>query len=235
MRPISIFLASSYEMKEEREQFTNFINRKNKTWTESHHIFLRLELWEDFLDAMSPTRLQDEYNKVIESCDIFVLLAWNTVGIHVMEEFEKAFGQFQETAKPFIYTYFKTPHSTQDRNELQSLWAFEDKLLSLGHYKTRFKGPDDLNLHFSEQLDKLYAADFKRLDKAPDTSQTTTVTQITNSKNVITGNITSNGGGITVGDNNTNTYHHHSGSGDIIGRDKVINYNGGNVRDDKNK
>ena len=166
MKTIKIFLASSYELKEEREQFEIFINRKNKDWLKSHDTFLHLDMWEDFNDAMSLTRLQDEYNKVIKAADIFVVLLWNKVGIHVTEEFEKAFGQFKETAKPFIYTYFKIPNTSQDRNNIQSLWAFEDKLEALGHYKTRFENTDGLKHHFSNQLDKLFANHFTLLDKS---------------------------------------------------------------------
>jgi len=68
-----IFLASSQELKADREQFEIFINRKNKEWV-SKGVFLELVIWEDFVDAMSQTRLQDEYNKVIRECDLFVML-----------------------------------------------------------------------------------------------------------------------------------------------------------------
>ena len=69
-----IFLASSSELKEDREQFEIFIDRKNKDWN-SKGVFLELVIWEDFLDAMSKTRLQDEYKKAIRDCDIFVTLS----------------------------------------------------------------------------------------------------------------------------------------------------------------
>ena len=70
---IKLFLASSSELKEDRKEFEIFINRKNKELRKKN-IFIRLEIWEDFLDAMSQTSLQDEYNKVIKECDIFVML-----------------------------------------------------------------------------------------------------------------------------------------------------------------
>jgi len=55
---IKIFLASSSELKGDREQFEIFINRKNKEYIRKV-IFLELVIWEDFLDAISPTHLQD--------------------------------------------------------------------------------------------------------------------------------------------------------------------------------
>ena len=76
---IKIFLASSSELKGDREQFEIFINRKKDEYTEKG-IYLKLILWENFIDAMSATRLQDEYNKAITECDIFVSLFHTKVG-----------------------------------------------------------------------------------------------------------------------------------------------------------
>ncbi len=123
---IKIFLASSFELKTDREQFEIFINRKNKLWVD-HGIFLELSIWEDFIDAMSQTRLQDEYNKTIRSCDIFVMLFATKVGKYTEEEFNTAFGQFQITNKPFIYTYFKDIPNTKSEKEedLLSLQTFK--------------------------------------------------------------------------------------------------------------
>ena len=61
---IRIFLASSSELEEDRRDFEIFIGRKNKDWI-AKGVFLHLVIWEDFLDAVSKTRLQDEYNKAI--------------------------------------------------------------------------------------------------------------------------------------------------------------------------
>ncbi|MEO7533579.1 MAG: hypothetical protein ABIU30_07035 [Ferruginibacter sp.] len=64
MKKQKIFLASSSELKEDRDQFEIFIGRKNKALVD-RNIFIELIMWEDFVDAMSQTRLQDEYNKAI--------------------------------------------------------------------------------------------------------------------------------------------------------------------------
>ncbi|MDP3589674.1 MAG: COR domain-containing protein, partial [Methylobacter sp.] len=152
-----IFLASSSELKVDREQFEIFINRKNKVLIDKG-IFLELVLWEDFLDAMSATRLQDEYNKAVRECDIFLMLFCTKVGKYTGEEFSSAFGQFEVSKKPFIFTYFKeSAISTTDlnRDDVQSLFQFKDKLNSLGHFPTIYKSVEDLQLKFTQQLDKL--------------------------------------------------------------------------------
>ncbi|MDJ0582954.1 DUF4062 domain-containing protein [Crocosphaera sp.] len=85
---LKIFLASSSELKEDRDQFEIFINRQNKKYIKQG-IFLELVIWEDFLDAMSRTRLQDEYNKAIKECDVVVSLFKTKVGQYTEEELGK--------------------------------------------------------------------------------------------------------------------------------------------------
>ncbi|MCK6622403.1 MAG: SUMF1/EgtB/PvdO family nonheme iron enzyme [Calditrichaceae bacterium] len=152
---LTIFLASSAELKDDREKFEQFIGRKNKTLNPNDQ-FIRLEIWEDFIDAMSQTRLQDEYNKVVRECDIFVMLFATKVGQYTREEFEAAFGQFQESGKPWIYTFFKTAPVVLDdipRGDLQSLWDFQDRLKALGHFWTKYQDSDDLINQFTRQLE----------------------------------------------------------------------------------
>ena len=124
-----LFLASSSELKADRMEFEIGICRKNKDWID-RGVFLELVLWEDFLDAVSQTRLQDEYNQAIRECDVFVMLFHTKVGQYTKEEFETAFGQFKATDKPFIFTYFKDLETTGNASEqdLKSLRAFLQKL-----------------------------------------------------------------------------------------------------------
>ncbi len=201
-----IFLASSLELKEDREQFEIFINRKNKDWV-NKGIFLELIVWEDFLDAVSKTRLQDEYNKAILECDFFVMLFCTKLGRYTEEEFETAFGQFKATNKPFIFTYFKDAEistGSANKKDLMSLWAFQEKLDSLGHFYTLYKNIDELKFKFNQQLEKLSANGFIKLH--PDIVEAGATNSITirDSKNVIEGShIDTGGGAFIVGDQNT--------------------------------
>ncbi len=52
-------------------------------------LYLQIVRWENFLDAMSETRLQDEYQEVRE-CDIFVSLFMTKTGTFTEEEFDVA-------------------------------------------------------------------------------------------------------------------------------------------------
>ena len=247
MQTKRIFLASSAELKTDRDQFEIFIARKNKEW-HAKGVALDLVNWEDFLDAMSHTRLQDEYNKAIRGCDMFVMLFWTKVGKYTEEEFEHAFKQFQSTSKPFVFTYFKDGRSqagSVNDDDLMSLLAFKKKLKALGHFFTRYENIDGLNLHFSQQLDKLVANGFIEFkpDKGDDQPAATLQRQPhrqrrhrarngadgggaggvliggNNAGSINTGTQVNTGGGAYVGGNVT-------AGGDFVGRDRVTHVYG---------
>jgi hypothetical protein len=159
MKKIKIFLASSNELKPEREQFEIEINRKNKIWHEKG-VFLHLDIWEDLSARMSIGGSQSEYNKYVQASDLFVLLAYTKVGMYTAEEFEKAFGQFCSTQKPFIFTYFKTTAGVVDI----SLTEFKQRLLDLKHFYSPFTDSNDLWNQFSKELKRLQLFDFQKND-----------------------------------------------------------------------
>ena len=172
---IKIFLASSSELEEDRKDFEILISRRNKQWI-ARGVFLELVIWEDFLDALSKTRLQDEYNKAIKECDIFVMLFFTKVGKYTEEEFETAFGQFKDTDKPLIFTYFKnaaitTATASDIQDDLKTLWAFQKKLKKLNHFQTVYENVDRLGLHFYQQLDKLAEKGIIKLIDGPQTKK----------------------------------------------------------------
>ncbi|EXI65710.1 MAG: hypothetical protein AW08_02920 [Candidatus Accumulibacter adjunctus] len=162
-----IFLASSAELADHRRDFENAIRRRNDLWIDQG-VYLRLTIWEDFLDALSKSRLQDEYNREIRQCDVFVMLYRSKVGRYTEEEFATAVGQFQATSKPFIYTYFcdsPDDRAAASAEDLQSLHSFQEKLRALGHFQTVYGNTDQLCRHFGEQLDKLAANGFVKFER----------------------------------------------------------------------
>lgn len=153
---ITIFLASSAELKEEREEFEVFIHRENQQFYKKG-IYLELIIWENFIDAMAKTRLQDEYNNAIKHSDIFISLFFTKVGKYTKEEFETAFGQFKKTGKPKVYTYFKNAPIDAENitKEIKTLFTFRKKLDDLGHFRTIYNNMDHLKLQFKNQLEKI--------------------------------------------------------------------------------
>jgi small GTP-binding protein len=156
-RTIKIFLASSSELREDRDAFELHFRQANDRWHQKG-IYLKILRWESSLDAMSETRKQEEYNETVRESDIFISLFKTKTGKYTEEEFEVAHMAFKNYGKPQIYTYFMQANVANDRqmrNNLISLWNFQDKLTNLGHYHTNYTSIEDLKLQFQQQLDKL--------------------------------------------------------------------------------
>jgi hypothetical protein len=157
MKPTRIFLASSSELEQERRDFEILIGRLNKLYVPKGIMF-QVDLWEDFTDAVSKTRLQDEYDRAINTGEIFVMLFFTKVGKYTAEEFETAFGSFKENDRPIVYTYFKNaPVRLGDlrKDDVLSMFNFKEKLNELGHFYTVYTDTHDLHLQFTNQLAKL--------------------------------------------------------------------------------
>ena len=156
MHKIKLFLASSNELKAERERFEINIYRKTKAWFPDKP-FLHLDIWEDHSSKVADTRSQDKYNRLIkEETDLFILLVDSKVGMYSAEEFEVAFGAFQAKQKPYIYTYFKKREEPGE----PSLLAFQEKLKDLGHFFAIYQNSDDLWNQFNNELDRLEVEQF---------------------------------------------------------------------------
>lgn len=157
-RRCKIFLASSSELKEDRDAFDLYIRQQNDRLS-TDGIYLEIVRCEKFLDAMSETRSQDEYNKAVRDCDIFVSLFFTKTGDFTEEEFDTAHRQFKEAGRPQIYVYFKHALVPIENisDEINSLLRFKKKLSALEHFPASYETIDDLKLKFREQLDKLLA------------------------------------------------------------------------------
>ncbi|MCP4261182.1 MAG: hypothetical protein GY774_27295, partial [Planctomycetes bacterium] len=156
-KTIKIFLASSAELKEDRDAFDLYFRQQNDQ-LRKEGLYLEIVRWENFLDAMSETSLQDEYNKAVCDCDIFVSLFMTKTGKYTEEEFDVAHQAFIKKGKPLIYTFFKETKvstSSGNRQDLISLWNFQEKLKKLKHFFTKYKSTEDLQLKFKGQLEKL--------------------------------------------------------------------------------
>lgn len=156
MKTLKIFLASSSELKDDRDQFRIFLSVENDRMSKKG-FYLELVQWEYFLDAVSDTRLQDEYNKAISECDIMLCLFFSRVGKYTQEEFEFAFNLFKKSGKPKIFTYFKDAKIDMSKidDQIMSLLAFKKRLHEIGHFPSHYKNIEDLKYQFKLQLEKL--------------------------------------------------------------------------------
>ncbi len=176
MKKVNIFLASSEELKPEREKFEIELRRKFKSWYEKG-FYLDLDIWEDLTTRMSAKGSQEEYNNFVRSSDLFVLLAYTKMGVFTAEEFEKAFGQFKETQKPFIFTYLKDAPEKVDK----SLEEFKQRLMELGHYFSSFVDGNDLWNKFNKELEQLEKEEFTKFERGGSAK----IARVTGDKNVV--------------------------------------------------
>jgi len=156
MKTITIFLASSKELNDDRNLFEIEIYRKCQSWIEKD-IFLDLQIWENMSAHMAAGGSQSEYNKVVKDSDLFVLLAYTKVGAFTEEEFTNAFVSYKAENKPFIFTYFKET-TTAD----ESLKKFQLKLREMKHYISFYKDFNDLWNKFNKELERLDEAKFEK-------------------------------------------------------------------------
>jgi DNA-binding MarR family transcriptional regulator len=157
LRKVRIFLASSSELREDRDAFDLYFRQENDSLVKIG-VYLAIVRWENFLDAMSETRLQDEYNKEIRACDVFVSLFFTKTGKFTEEEFDAAHAQFKKSGRPLIYTYFKNADikiGSARKDDLNSRWAFQEKVEKLGHFYSEYDNVPDLKLKFRGQIEKI--------------------------------------------------------------------------------
>ncbi len=89
MKTIKVFLASSDELKDEREKFGNLIRQLDDIFIK-RGIHIRLLVWEDLDPCYNNCRKQDEYNAWIRESQIFVALFYTRAGQYTLEEVEVA-------------------------------------------------------------------------------------------------------------------------------------------------
>jgi internalin A len=155
-RTIRIFLASSQELREDRDAFDLYFRQQNDRLRDDG-LYLEIVRWENFLDAMSNTRLQDEYNEAVRSCDVFVSLFFTKTGRFTEEEFNVAHAAFTERGKPRIYTFFKNANVRMGEigDEVLTLLGFKKKLADHGHFHTTYNDIEHLKRQFRDQIDEL--------------------------------------------------------------------------------
>ena len=75
---INVFIASPSDLSEERQELRNVVERLNKVFGKRLNIQIELLGWEDTLPSF--TRPQEQINKDVEICDLFIGILWKRWG-----------------------------------------------------------------------------------------------------------------------------------------------------------
>ena len=123
-RKITIFLASSEELKNDRNSFGDLIRSLNDIY-EDRGIRIKLQKWEDFFAYCTGTRTQDQYNQVLSASDMCICLFHKRAGQYTVEEFHHAMAEYQRTGDhPKTYVYARA--LVEGEVEEEELKQFKD-------------------------------------------------------------------------------------------------------------
>lgn len=152
-RTINIFLASSDELKNDRNSFHSFIATLDDIY-ESRGIRIKLKRWEDFSAFCTGERTQDEYNKVVRASDMCIAMFHRKAGKFTIEEFHQALDEYKSNKKhPKTYVYARV--LIEGETEEQELTDFKKELFEkMGHYWCNYATDDSMKLHFVMQFER---------------------------------------------------------------------------------
>lgn len=149
VKTIKIFIASSSELKNDRDAFGDFIMRLQKHYETRDYSF-QLEKWEYLNPAYNNKRKQDEYNDIIRECDLFVVIFHTKIGEFTLEEFEVALEECRKRSLP-LFIYFK---DLQGREKPDDIKQFQNRIVTeLKHFWGVYNNNDKLFLDFVLWLD----------------------------------------------------------------------------------
>ncbi len=154
MKTITVFLASSNELNNDRNSFQALIAKLDDIY-EPRGIRIKCRRWEDFPAYCTGERTQDVYNKTVRSCDMCICMFHKEAGQYTVEEFEQALDEYRTNhSHPKTFVYIRA--LVDGEVETDELKAFKDELFkSIGHYWCNYACDDSMNLHFVMQLERL--------------------------------------------------------------------------------
>ncbi len=153
-RKITIFLASSEELINDRNSFSDLIRSLDNIY-EDRGIRIKLQKWEDFFAYCTGTRTQNQYNQVLSASDMCICLFHKRAGQYTVEEFRHAIAEYQRTGDhPKTYVYVRA--LVEGEVEEEELKQFKDELFKqMGHYWCNYATEDSMKLHFVMQFEHL--------------------------------------------------------------------------------
>ncbi|ETR68848.1 MAG: hypothetical protein OMM_04314 [Candidatus Magnetoglobus multicellularis str. Araruama] len=89
IQPIKIFLASSSELSQERQELALLIQKENNQLIKQGK-YLELVIWENLLHSFQGERIQDYFNEKMLECNVIVVIIGQKIGNFTHEEFNVA-------------------------------------------------------------------------------------------------------------------------------------------------
>ena len=154
MKNITVFLASSDELKNDRNSFHSLVASLDEIF-EPRGYRIRCIRWEDFSAFCTGSRTQDDYNRIVRASDICICMFHRKAGEYTIEEFNQALDEYvksQSHPKTFVYIRALIEGEMED----EALKRFKEDLFDrVGHYWCNYATDDAMKLHFVMQLERI--------------------------------------------------------------------------------
>ena len=154
MKNITVFLASSDELKNDRNSFHSLVASLDEI-LEPRGYRIRCRRWEDFSAFCTGSRTQDDYNRIVRASDICICMFHRKAGEYTIEEFNQALDEYvksQSHPKTFVYIRALIEGEMED----EALKRFKEDLFDrVGHYWCNYATDDAMKLHFVMQLERI--------------------------------------------------------------------------------
>ena len=154
MKNITVFLASSDELKNDRNSFHSLVASLDEIF-EPRGYRIRCRRWEDFSAFCTGTRTQNDYNRIVRASDICICMFHRKAGEYTIEEFNQALDEYvknQSHPKTFVYIRALIEGEMED----EALKRFKEDLFDrVGHYWCNYATDDAMKLHFVMQLERI--------------------------------------------------------------------------------
>jgi len=154
MQTIKIFLASSNELKEERDKIDLMISKENDV-LQKQSIRLKLVRWEDMLKSFQKESFQDSINEQLYLCEIFIVLFSSRVGEFTLQEFNIAYERLKQKKKPdYLLVYFKDIQLDASKNidDVMKILELQKTIKKYEQIFDTYSNIDSLKLKIKDQL-----------------------------------------------------------------------------------
>ena len=155
MKNITVFLASSDELKNDRNSSFHSLVASLDEIFEPRGYRIRCRRWEDFSAFCTGSRTQDDYNRIVRASDICICMFHRKAGEYTIEEFNQALDEYvksQSHPKTFVYIRALIEGEMED----EALKRFKEDLFDrVGHYWCNYATDDAMKLHFVMQLERI--------------------------------------------------------------------------------
>lgn len=135
MKTIKIFIASSAEFKQERNELADMI-ADISIELEDRNFKLKSELWEYMDSSMGEKRKEDEYLDKLRECEVCIVMFWRTLGEYTLEELDVAVKEMRAGRLPKqVYVLFKEPANSISKELMSFKYSFSKKYRDVTSYQ----------------------------------------------------------------------------------------------------